>query len=193
MSGKRKKTPNEVKAKLQTCYICNCVKDRQYGTLYETRSKHSEIRISDFIQRILGDVETQRKIDSENEYNPNYVCNDCVEKIDEYDLACVTAERVENVLRTMILQSQQAFLDNQQNSGDHDEIPDQKFHINEFDIKNECLSSQFDDDLIEMDNKFEVERFEMESNEEVESDAEDSTQEAYESHTMKSNLNYLMN
>lgn len=71
--------------------------------LFKTKSKYSETRLCDFIAKILGDYP---KRECETDSNENFVCAECLGKIDEYDLACVTANRVETELRVLLLKSE---------------------------------------------------------------------------------------
>jgi hypothetical protein len=68
--------------------------------IYKLSSKHTETPICDFIVKFLG-KELSRVVTNEDE--ENIVCTDCLNKIDEYDLACMTVERVERELRAALL------------------------------------------------------------------------------------------
>lgn len=71
--------------------------------IFKLSSKYSETPICDFIVKFLG-KETNRLCDEEN-----VVCSDCLTKIDEYDWACLTVERVERELRATLLQTEAAY------------------------------------------------------------------------------------
>lgn len=68
--------------------------------IYKLASKHTETPICDFIVKFLG-KELSRVVTNEDE--ENIVCTDCLNKIDEYDMACMTVERVERELRAALL------------------------------------------------------------------------------------------
>lgn len=73
--------------------------------IYKLSSKHSETPICDFINKFLG-KESARVTSNEDE---NIVCTDCLNKIDEYDLACITVERVERELRAALLHTESMY------------------------------------------------------------------------------------
>lgn len=85
------------------CYICDNVSMLYCKNIFKLLSKHSETPINDFIVRFLG-KETTRFCDEEN-----VVCCECLTKIDEYDLACLTVERVEREFRATLLQTEAAY------------------------------------------------------------------------------------
>lgn len=73
--------------------------------IYKLSSKHSETPICDFIIKFLG-KESTRLASNEDE---NIVCTDCLDKIDEYDMACMTVERVERELRAALLHTESMY------------------------------------------------------------------------------------
>lgn len=83
------------------CFICNCVSRNYNKNLFEIKSKYSDTRLSDFIVKILGDFPFKREYSIE--CAENLVCNNCLNKVNEYDLACLTAKRVENELRELLV------------------------------------------------------------------------------------------
>lgn len=85
------------------CFICNCVCVNYNKNLFEIKSKYSETRISDFVVKILGDFPFKREYSVE--CDDNLVCNDCLNKVNEYDLACLTTKRVENELRELLVKT----------------------------------------------------------------------------------------
>lgn len=85
------------------CYICNNTSMFYCKNIYKLSSKHSETPICDFIVKFLG-KETSRLCHEEN-----IVCSDCLSKIDEYDLACITVERVERELRDTLLHTESIY------------------------------------------------------------------------------------
>lgn len=93
-----------------SCIVCNNVKKLDEQNIGELRSQHSETRLCDLIQRCLGAYKLHRNIDDES-YCLR-ICHDCVLKLNEYDLACVTAERVGYELQQMILQTDQIYVEN---------------------------------------------------------------------------------
>lgn len=111
----------------RSCYICNnVIEQRPLQDLYETTSTHSNTKICDFVRKFLGSIETHRRFDANHEWNTNdgdtFVCDQCLSTINEYDLACVTAERIEKSLRAILLQTDALFVnvnkDNEESEGD---------------------------------------------------------------------------
>lgn len=97
----------------QVCYICAITSVFYSRNLFKTKSKYSETRIYDFICKFLGKIPSERlrqrrqqSSDSPNEGNDECVCIECLGKIDEYDLATITAQRVESELRGLLLHAE---------------------------------------------------------------------------------------
>lgn len=93
-----------------SCIVCNSafkLCDRNIGDL---RSQHSETRLCDLIQRCLGTTRLHRNINDES--NHLCICYDCINKFNEYDLACVTAERVGFELQQLLRQTDQLHEEN---------------------------------------------------------------------------------
>lgn len=90
----------------QLCYICN-VKSRVYSrNLYETRSKHTKTRISDFV---LDWLTGHRQNRPDVTRDDNCVCANCLGKINRYDLMCVSVKRLETELRDTFLLTESLF------------------------------------------------------------------------------------
>lgn len=90
----------------ENCFICNATSVFYSRNLYKTKSKYSETRICEFIRRFLGNYPTERDCSNDNEY---CVCIECLRKIDEYDLASMTAKRMERELSDVLLQTEALF------------------------------------------------------------------------------------
>lgn len=93
-----------------SCIVCNNVKKLDEQNIGELISQHSETRMCDLIHRCLDTYKLHRNIDDES-YCLR-ICHDCVLKLNEYDLACVTAERIGYELQQMLLQTDQLFVEN---------------------------------------------------------------------------------
>lgn len=94
----------------QMCYICSTQTNSYSRDLFKTKSKYSETRICDFIQRFVSADSSEKMcltITSGN--NEDFVCIECLNKIDEYDLATTTAKRVETELRILLLRREISF------------------------------------------------------------------------------------
>lgn len=94
----------------QNCYICNATSVFYSRNLFKTKSKYSETRICEFIRKFLGNYPSEREcVTINNSENEHCVCIDCLNKIDEYDLAAMTAKRVERELRDILLHTEALF------------------------------------------------------------------------------------
>lgn len=94
----------------QNCYICNVTSVFYSRNLFKTKSKYSETRICEFIRKFLGNYPSGREcVTSNNRENEHCVCIDCLNKIDEYDLAVMTTKRVERELRDILLHTEALF------------------------------------------------------------------------------------
>lgn len=85
------------------CYICDKKSVFYCKNIYKLTSKHSETLICDFIRKFLDNQLSRRPDDTESE---SIVCIECLNKIDEYDLACITVKRVEKELREILLRTE---------------------------------------------------------------------------------------
>lgn len=89
------------------CYICNTTSLFYSVNLFKTKSKYSETRICEFIRTFLGDYSSKRQCETINiNENDHCVCVECLSKIDEYDLAIMTAKRVEAEMRDILLHTE---------------------------------------------------------------------------------------
>lgn len=95
----------------QVCYICAMTSVFYSRNLFKTKSKHSETRIYDFICKFLGKIPSVRQRQRQSSSstivdNDDCVCVECLGKIDEYDLATITSQRVESELRGLLLHAE---------------------------------------------------------------------------------------
>lgn len=130
---------------IDSCIVCNNLKKLNEHNIGELLSLHSELRMSDLIRRCLGSNELHRNID-----DCLRICCDCVLKLNEYDLACVTAERVQYELQQMLLQTDQLYAGG-------DAINSYKIHTMA-DGPNQSLDNNYEDEINEycMIDKVEV-------------------------------------
>lgn len=95
-SDSNNETPNT-----QECSICTTSIAFGFENLIEVVSKHSKTSICDLIRKLLD-----QQFDRELKFmNDGRICTDCVKKINEYDLACITVEHIAKDLRDTILKS----------------------------------------------------------------------------------------
>lgn len=94
----------------ENCYICNATSVFYSRSLFKTKSKYSKTRICEFVRKFLGDYPSERECVAVNgSENEHCVCIECLNKIDEYDLAIMTAKRVERELRDILLHTEALF------------------------------------------------------------------------------------
>lgn len=83
-------TSNGQKAEAAKCFICD--KTSIPCIPITAESKNTKTRFSVFIRKFLYDNKSDRIFS--DDLDSQMLCDKCVDKIDEYDLACFTAERV---------------------------------------------------------------------------------------------------
>ncbi|XP_055298202.1 uncharacterized protein LOC129566153 [Sitodiplosis mosellana] len=85
---------------IKMCFICNTATSESFVSLYRTMSMHSNTKIYDFVWQFLNDQPSVRD-SSAAAANSNWslVCAECLDMINEYDYARVTAAKFENCLR----------------------------------------------------------------------------------------------
>lgn len=100
-------TTSATTSSTKICFICNTTSSEFFVSLYETLSAHSQTQIFDFVWKFLDDQPTVRddSIDGANS-NWSLVCSRCLNKINQYDFACVTATRLEQELRDELSQTE---------------------------------------------------------------------------------------
>lgn len=139
----------------QVCYICEITSVFYSRNLFKTKSKYSETRIYDFICKFLGKIPSARlrqRRQQSNEDSDDCVCIECLGKIDEYDLATITAQRVESELRGLLLHAESTVYSESKGifAGDEDhfeasietiEMPEQFKVENSFNEPNDSLES----------------------------------------------------
>lgn len=86
------------------CLICDNETNFYKRNFAKSKTKHSRTAISECLTKICGgDNFISQAIDdegrTENICDQRVICSDCVDKIDEYDAACVMIERIEREYR----------------------------------------------------------------------------------------------
>lgn len=85
-----------------------------FSNLYETASNYSQTPLYNFVWKFLDDQPSVRD-DSIDAANTSSICDRCLNKINDYDLATVRAAEMEKELRDMLAQTE-AFYAVQQNT-----------------------------------------------------------------------------
>lgn len=149
----------------QNCYICNTTSVFYSRNLFKTKSKYTETRICEFIQKFLGNYPSEREfIPINSNENEHCVCIECLNKIDEYDLATMTAKRMERELRDILLHTEALFY-RENKSFNTDELfgPPIDSVDTLDDYKVECYEENGDIDTIESEQKSDNDSYKIES------------------------------
>lgn len=120
-----------------TCFICNAESKLFDQSIIEIKSEHSQTSVCDLIMRFLGNVELHRNIEDELFQNGAHICSECISRINDYDLACITAERVGNELRELVLHTDSYYLNEVPNAGSGHELDPNEFGGSTDDITEE--------------------------------------------------------
>lgn len=105
----------------RVCFICNSVSS-QYTRLNETTvSEHSKTPLNDFVCQFS---DNKPSIRNETRSNSRLLCEKCIDKINEYDFACLKSARLEEELRHDLLRTEATYANARDASGlsDDDEV-----------------------------------------------------------------------
>lgn len=85
---------------IKMCFICNTTTSQSFVSLYREKSLHSNTKIFDFIWEFLNN-QTSVRDSTAAAANSNWslLCAECLDMINEYDFARVTAAKFEKCLR----------------------------------------------------------------------------------------------
>lgn len=77
------------------CYVCDVVTQLFCKNIFTLTSKQTETPVYQFLEKFLGySIETHE--------NEKIICQDCLIKVDEYDLAFQTAQKIEKELTNLV-------------------------------------------------------------------------------------------
>lgn len=88
------------------CYVCNSTTDDWGSKLIGLKSQHSNVSIIDLLKQVLNGYQSMRNIDNEM----NYICIDCLSKIEDYDLICLRAKQSKNNLYNTLIRTENEFM-----------------------------------------------------------------------------------
>lgn len=74
------------------CFLCNQGSNECEGNIDQLKSQHSGMPIVEIIKKFYRDLTPRRIIADET----NFICVECIIRINEYDYACEMAQRIEN-------------------------------------------------------------------------------------------------
>lgn len=85
------------------CSICGNTTKFAVSNIFQIKTAHSETPVDKILQRLLN--KTSSDFFQKFQNTKNCACQDCLIKIDEYDLAYTNAKKIENELINLILKS----------------------------------------------------------------------------------------
>lgn len=151
---------------IRTCFICNNKSNTYTEEISTMKSQYSETRICDLIERCLGGNRIHRRFDDEP--SQSIICGDCLLKINEYDLACVTAERVGHELQQMLLHTDSIYVNKI-------EVPTiDELHLGQREIKSDASNYSFDENVNDCYDDIDIDNVQIKCNvdEEINADAD---------------------
>lgn len=113
--SKTKSTPIPILPKSPSCYICTSTDEIPFMNLYQTVSAHTETTIYKFICRFLGG-KPSNKNEAIDSLKRDVVCYKCLNTINEYDAALVTARRCKKELSDKLAKNEAHFSERLQNN-----------------------------------------------------------------------------
>lgn len=125
------------------CYICNDLVHTWYQNLSQVKLKHSNVSVCTFLKRFLRTVISNRNVEDDL----NCICEQCYDKIRDYDLTRMLVVQKENALRDLFLSTEQLYVGNIVNNLKTEQIEISEDPLNESNlesIKNEVESISMD-------------------------------------------------
>lgn len=89
------------------CFICSIETVFYLRNFYKLKSKHSNTLVPEFLKTICGGEDFIPLSDVDNEDGESIVCMECMAKINDYDAACTTKERIEREFRVTLQRSKE--------------------------------------------------------------------------------------
>ncbi|XP_031628143.1 putative uncharacterized protein DDB_G0285119 isoform X1 [Contarinia nasturtii] len=125
----------------KVCFICNTSDSEPFVNMYSTFSAHSNTRIFRFVWEFLD--EKSKKLTS---LEQDFVCNDCLLEINEYDWANVRAQQFKKKISDKVTKTQAQFevQINDQNDGNDDNV------VNENNLEEVPMEIDTNDDASEV-------------------------------------------
>lgn len=92
-----------------TCFICNTSNGGSFMNLYGTVSSYTSTSINNFIWKWLGGKPSTRNETDTSNLKQEVVCAECLETINEYDAALVTAKQCKKQLINKLAKTEAHF------------------------------------------------------------------------------------
>lgn len=122
---------------LSKCFICNDKAIIYCENIYTLRSCHTDTLVMDFLQKFADELEMDTDWPKNRKCTKTIVCQMCMIKINEYDLACMNAKTMERQLKEL-LQKKKEFDDTK---SDVDYNPDAASSDDEEDKSYDAMSN----------------------------------------------------
>lgn len=87
---------------LPKCFICNTKTLIYCENVFVLRSCHTETLIIEFLQKFAEELDLSTSWNKSRKYEKTVICQICMIKINEYDLACMTAKDMEKQLKNLL-------------------------------------------------------------------------------------------
>lgn len=94
--------------KIRKCYICdqNASESDYCKSIFQLKTKHSETLIYKFLEKFLENELQKTLLYDENR---NIICQICILKLDEYDLAIITSQNIQYELTQLIIHTNEKY------------------------------------------------------------------------------------
>lgn len=84
------------------CFLCNLGSDNCEGNIDQLKCQHSGIPIVEIIKKFYRNLTPRRIIADET----NFICVECIIRINEYDYAFETMQRIENDFHDLLVKGE---------------------------------------------------------------------------------------
>lgn len=102
---------------LPKCFICDTKTLIYCENIITIRSCHTDTPVMDILKKFAKDLEMDTIL-PKNRYKSTVICQLCMIKINEYDLACMTAKQMEKQLKEL-LQKKEEEVDDSKSDSDY--------------------------------------------------------------------------
>lgn len=95
--------------KLKKCFICDEVTNNYCNNIFQQHTKHSETMIYKFLEKFLTNIGETFENKLNYDENRNIICQKCLLKLDEYDSATLSAQRIEYELTQLLIHTKELY------------------------------------------------------------------------------------
>lgn len=107
---KRKSEPLSKVPRRQACFICNTTDSDSFMNLYGTTSAYTNTSIYNFVWKWLGGKPSVRNATTDaSNLNEEVICTDCLDSVNDYDEAILTAKRYKKQLCDKLTKTEEYF------------------------------------------------------------------------------------